>query len=409
MPAVNRSKADLMDLIVELNIDDPSTNADPYGSFAELSQPSSKHQENYEEYSNAEWSDASEISEAVYSEPVYYNDDRHHLSPLSQNYQQEPEEQPLRKRMSREDLLDIEAEFVEQPNMPIYHQQTQQLSPLLPNLQHSPSNSILAHRFLSKYGSGMLASSGSQVTMMGSAGSCCDELGSIDFRSQDSLKRVSFSPELQTLHDPACHDLLTLREQQDGKDGQLYLNYRNCMRNTHTCLPLSFQELKGKIEEHGMDITFKEERRTSDQKSLFLLPLNGLSQPRWIPPNSNLRVGRTSNWLQSQSRVVSRNHCEILHDIQQYYIKDVGSKSGTFVNGTRIGVADAISPPRELHHGDVIQIGTDLGSEADAYGRVPDNFRSVQLMVLYGYKARLSVPLKDEIMYDTPIPIPANH
>jgi hypothetical protein len=428
-----KSGINLADLIVELDISDPAVggDADPYGSFAELSkkgadeegdeEDSQQQQQQQDEYygdeeedeAGSSWYASDASSGAVYSEPAYYGHPEQHrlspLSPLSQAPCQPQGLSPLRRtELSQADLLDIEAEFVEQPAAPVamaagVPRQPQTLSPLLPALQGSPS---MASRFHSKYGSGMLASSGSQVTMLGSAGSCCaDELGSIDLRSQDSLRRaVSFAPELQSLNDPACTDLLALRRQGE-RESQLYLNYRNAMRNAHTALPLSFQEVKEKIGEHGLEIAFREERHTADQKSLFLLPLNGLAQPRWVPPNTSLRVGRSSAWLQAQSRVVSRNHCEILHDIHQYYVRDVGSKSGTFVNGTRIGTPDTISAPRELRHGDVLQIGTDLGSEADAYGRVPDTFRSVQLLALYGYRARLSVPAKDESTYSTLYPM----
>lgn len=68
------------------------------------------------------------------------------------------------------------------------------------------------------------------------------------------------------------------------------------------------------------------------------------------------------------------------------------------MNGTRLGEAEKITPPRDIKHGDIIQIGVDYSSEADPYGKVPDAYKCVQCMALYGYKARLDVPLKDEIM-----------
>lgn len=58
------------------------------------------------------------------------------------------------------------------------------------------------------------------------------------------------------------------------------------------------------------------------------------------------------------------------------------------MNGTRLGEAGALSPTRELRHGDILQIGVDYASERDAYGHVDNRFKSGQCMVLYGYKAK---------------------
>lgn len=213
-------------------------------------------------------------------------------------------------------------------------------------------------------------------------------------------KNYSDSPEFTSLQDPQTSALLAgVREEIAACDKALYLSYRNSMRHKHTALPLSFQELKQKIEEYGLDINFREEKRTADVKQLFLLPLNNVTVPRWIQPGTSFRIGRASNWFLAQTRVVSRNHCEIFHDVHSYYVKDVGSRSGTYVNGTRIGEAEAISKPRELRHGDILQIGVDYASEKDYNGNIPDRLKCGQCIVLYGYKARAAQPLRDEIRY----------
>lgn len=138
--------------------------------------------------------------------------------------------------------------------------------------------------------------------------------------SQSPNRNGSARPELAQLEDPATSALLQgIREEISAQDSALYLNYRNCIRHSHTAIPLSFQELKQRIEEFGLDIQFKEEKRTTDVKQIFLLPINTMTVPRWVPPGTSFRVGRGSNWFISQTRVISRNHCEIFHDIHSVY------------------------------------------------------------------------------------------
>lgn len=66
-----------------------------------------------------------------------------------------------------------------------------------------------------------------------------------------------------------------------------------------------------------------------------------------------LTIGRSSNnsliLLESE---VSRQHAEIrLVSPGRYRIADLGSSNGTWVNGRRLAIS------RDLHNGDVIQIG----------------------------------------------------
>ena len=49
--------------------------------------------------------------------------------------------------------------------------------------------------------------------------------------------------------------------------------------------------------------------------------------------------------------------------LAQVYIWDIGSNSGTFVNGTRIAEAGVPSPAVELQSGDYVQLGRDFVEE----------------------------------------------
>ncbi|KAJ3108689.1 hypothetical protein HDU96_007448 [Phlyctochytrium bullatum] len=121
------------------------------------------------------------------------------------------------------------------------------------------------------------------------------------------------------------------------------------------------------------------------------------------------------------SLVVSRNHAEIFIEEDVVYIRDLGSKSGTFVNGKRLSPSKLASPCFVLHTGDAIQLGQDFpvegsggrrprsadsdGSKASPEGN-PETHRSVkmQAVIMLGTRAlqnlsetsleRISIPLE---------------
>ncbi|KAK4997002.1 hypothetical protein LTR60_007784, partial [Cryomyces antarcticus] len=61
-----------------------------------------------------------------------------------------------------------------------------------------------------------------------------------------------------------------------------------------------------------------------------------------------------------KSKVVSRRHCEFWCSNSQWYIKDVKSSSGTFLNHIRLSQPGAESKPWPVNDGDVVQLGIDF-------------------------------------------------
>lgn len=190
----------------------------------------------------------------------------------------------------------------------------------------------------------------------------------------------------------------------EDNDKMIYQNYKDCMRTTRTMLPVSFEELLMMMRQVPIISASSDSDNFGDQDGnissdahhsyskanindpscLFLLPLNGMTIPKWLENGIRMRIGRelisSSEWLLFKTRVISRVHAEIFHDICDYYINDVGSKSGTWINGQRLAMQDKISPPRRISHGDIIQFGIDH----DRYN--PDmEIRCVQVMALIGY------------------------
>lgn len=61
-----------------------------------------------------------------------------------------------------------------------------------------------------------------------------------------------------------------------------------------------------------------------------------------------------------KSKVVSRRHCEFWYSNSRWWIKDVKSSSGTFLNHIRLSQPGMESPPYEIKDGDVVQLGIDF-------------------------------------------------
>ncbi|KAK3686750.1 hypothetical protein LTR37_019500 [Vermiconidia calcicola] len=61
-----------------------------------------------------------------------------------------------------------------------------------------------------------------------------------------------------------------------------------------------------------------------------------------------------------KSKVVSRRHCEFWCSNGQWFVKDVKSSSGTFLNHVRLSQPGSESRPYPVNDGDVVQLGIDF-------------------------------------------------
>ncbi|KAK4146117.1 uncharacterized protein C8A04DRAFT_10004 [Dichotomopilus funicola] len=61
-----------------------------------------------------------------------------------------------------------------------------------------------------------------------------------------------------------------------------------------------------------------------------------------------------------KSKVVSRRHCEFWYEDGKWYIKDVKSSSGTFLNHIRLSPPGTESKPYPINDGDIVQLGIDF-------------------------------------------------
>jgi len=61
-----------------------------------------------------------------------------------------------------------------------------------------------------------------------------------------------------------------------------------------------------------------------------------------------------------KSKVVSRRHCEFWTQDGVWYVKDVKSSSGTFLNHVRLSSPGTESKPFPVKDGDIVQLGIDF-------------------------------------------------
>lgn len=61
-----------------------------------------------------------------------------------------------------------------------------------------------------------------------------------------------------------------------------------------------------------------------------------------------------------KSKVVSRRHCEFWYSSGRWYIRDVKSSSGTFLNHIRLSSPGTESRPFPVNDGDIVQLGIDF-------------------------------------------------
>lgn len=104
--------------------------------------------------------------------------------------------------------------------------------------------------------------------------------------------------------------------------------------------------------------------------TVLLKPHNSHFQTRTLElkDKSRIRIGRQTSSKTAptafngyfDSKVLSRQHAEILYDKHRVYIKDVKSSNGTFVNSNRLSNEGEESVPCEIKSSDEIEFGIDI-------------------------------------------------
>lgn len=103
----------------------------------------------------------------------------------------------------------------------------------------------------------------------------------------------------------------------------------------------------------------REERRVTFQDPVIVL--GRYSRKRTVT-SSEPQDSSEPRHLGLKSRVISKSHCELRYENSQWFVKDLGSLSGTFVNGKRLSKAGLQSELVQIKSGDVLQVGQDAAA-----------------------------------------------
>lgn len=110
----------------------------------------------------------------------------------------------------------------------------------------------------------------------------------------------------------------------------------------------------------------------------------GRYSERDISPNANNSPSAAP--IGFKSKVVSRRHCEFWFVNGQWYVKDVKSSSGTFLNHIRLSQPSTESKPFPINDGDIIQLGMDFrGGEESIFRCV-----KIRIEVNRGWQKKLN-------------------
>lgn len=119
--------------------------------------------------------------------------------------------------------------------------------------------------------------------------------------------------------------------------------------------------------------------------------LNFPTTTRTLPtPDAVIRIGRYSEKEAAppngdtvssapvgfKSKVVSRRHCEFFYENRQWFVRDVKSSSGTFLNHIRLSPPGEPSRPYAVKDGDLVQLGIDFKGGEEMV------FRCVKIRIL---------------------------
>jgi serine phosphatase RsbU (regulator of sigma subunit)/DNA-binding response OmpR family regulator len=176
------------------------------------------------------------------------------------------------------------------------------------------------------------------------------------------------------------------------------------------CLPLTPDLLEGSLKRAVKPYQAEQEKETTGGAQARFRYLDDAGKERWIsiiPPK--FTIGRSStNDLVLGQMSVSRTHAEVVVQEDGYILRDLGSKHGTFLNGSRIeqarlGNGDRVQvgglqgSPLTFHQGDLLQSLLGSSDAKSDSGLSIRGFREIG-MLLATFRALSSIPLLDDLL-----------
>jgi len=111
-----------------------------------------------------------------------------------------------------------------------------------------------------------------------------------------------------------------------------------------------------------------------------------------LAPGEKIALGRSGDRKQAaidnalfECKVLSRNHAVFSHQNGTLFLKDVGSRNGTFINGHRLSKANQQSEDVQLYSQDILRLGNQASE-----GEIPEKCLIVKLKIVLPTGAELA-------------------
>jgi serine phosphatase RsbU (regulator of sigma subunit)/pSer/pThr/pTyr-binding forkhead associated (FHA) protein len=175
------------------------------------------------------------------------------------------------------------------------------------------------------------------------------------------------------------------------------------------CLPLTPDLLDGSLKRAMKPFQEQRDQEIVGAQARFRY-LDDAGKERWIsivPPKFTIGRSSTNDLVLSQMSV-SRAHAEVLVQENEYILRDLGSKHGTFLNGSKIEQARLGNGDRvqlgglqgnhlTFHQGDLLQSLLGSSDAKPDAGLSIKGFREIG-MLLATFRALSSIPLLDDLL-----------
>ena len=97
------------------------------------------------------------------------------------------------------------------------------------------------------------------------------------------------------------------------------------------------------------------ERET--ERPVLVIHANDNSQQHWIMENDDITIGRGNECdLTLDERQISRQHIRVFREENQFYVEDLNSKNGTWLNGNQMKGTSVLADGDEIHLALVIRV-----------------------------------------------------
>jgi len=174
-------------------------------------------------------------------------------------------------------------------------------------------------------------------------------------------------------------------------------------------LPMTSQSLDSSLQRAATMLPQRQPDQTAELRARFRYR-DEVGKELWVNINPpRFTVGRSSmNDLVLGQMGISRSHAAVVNQNGEYWLRDLGSKHGTYVNGIRVEETRLTNGDRvqlgglhavslTFHQGDLLQSLLDISQSEPEISLSVHGFKEIG-MLLAAFRALSSIPLLDDLL-----------